>query len=121
MDSTPSQLLYSCSISSLRRKHFMESITLVAPDISCEHCQHAIEGAVSMMDGVQTVNVDIPTKMVHVEYNPQQVTTFKLWSVFDRIMRDEPIMGINVSYMVKHHRSPDPEYYNELVSYHPTP
>ena len=23
----------------------METTTLVAPDISCEHCQHAIEGA----------------------------------------------------------------------------
>jgi copper chaperone CopZ len=31
----------------------MESTTLVAPDISCEHCQHAIEGAVSKMEGVQ--------------------------------------------------------------------
>jgi hypothetical protein len=24
----------------------MESTNLIAPDISCEHCQHAIEGAV---------------------------------------------------------------------------
>jgi copper chaperone len=61
----------------------MESITLVAPDISCEHCQHAIEGAVSKMDGVQTVNVDIPTKTVHVEYNPQQVTLAKIEEVMD--------------------------------------
>ena len=63
----------------------MESITLVAPDISCEHCQHAIEGAVSMMDGVQTVNVDIPTKMVHVEYNPQQVTLATIEEVMDDV------------------------------------
>ncbi len=63
----------------------MESITLVAPDISCEHCQHAIEGAVSKMDGVQTVNVDIPTKTVHVEYNPQQVTLAKIEEVMDDV------------------------------------
>ncbi len=43
----------------------MESTTLVAPDISCEHCQHAIEGAVGKLEGVSKVNVDIPTKSVH--------------------------------------------------------
>jgi copper chaperone len=63
----------------------MESITLVAPDISCEHCQHAIESAVSKMDGVQTVNVDIPTKTVHVEYNPQQVMLAKIEEVMDDV------------------------------------
>ncbi len=63
----------------------MESTILVAPDISCEHCQHAIEGAVSKMDGVNTVKVDIPTKTVHVEYNPQQVTLAKIEEVMDDV------------------------------------
>ena len=40
----------------------MEKTTLVAPDISCEHCQHAIEGALGELAGVNTVKVDIPTK-----------------------------------------------------------
>ena len=62
-----------------------ESTTLVAPDISCEHCQHAIEGAVSKMDGVQTVKVDIPTKSVHVEYDPQRVTVAKIEEVMDDV------------------------------------
>ena len=30
----------------------MEKTTLVAPDISCEHCQHTIEGAVGKLVGV---------------------------------------------------------------------
>ncbi len=30
----------------------MESTTLVAPDISCENCQRAIEGAVGSLAGV---------------------------------------------------------------------
>lgn len=63
----------------------METTTLVAPDISCEHCQHAIEGAVSKMDGVNTVKVDIPTKTVQVEYNPQQVTLAKIEEVMDDV------------------------------------
>jgi copper chaperone len=44
----------------------MEKTTLVAPDISCEHCQHAIEEALGELGGVDTVKVDIPTKTVHM-------------------------------------------------------
>jgi copper chaperone len=61
----------------------MESTTLVAPDISCEHCQHAIEGAVGKMEGVSSVNVDIPTKSVHINYDPQKVTLDKIEAVLD--------------------------------------
>ncbi len=61
----------------------MESVTLVAPDISCEHCQHAIEGAVGKMEGVSTVKVDIPTKSVHINYDPQKVTLDKIEAVMD--------------------------------------
>lgn len=61
----------------------MESTTLVAPDISCEHCQHAIEGAVGKLEGVSKVNVDIPTKTVHIDYDPQQVTLAKIEEVLD--------------------------------------
>jgi len=63
----------------------MESTTLIAPDISCEHCQHAIEGAVGKLDGVQTVKVDIPTKTVHVEYDPKLVTLAKIEEVMDDV------------------------------------
>ncbi len=63
----------------------MESTTVVAPDISCEHCQHAIEGAVGKVDGVQTVKVDIPTKSVHIEYDPRKVTVAKIEEVMDDV------------------------------------
>ena len=63
----------------------MESTALVAPDISYEHCQHAIEGAVGKMDGVQTVKVDIPTKLVHIQYDPQKVTVAKIEEVMDDV------------------------------------
>lgn len=61
----------------------MQSTTLVALDISCEHCQHAIEGAVGKMEGVQSVKVDIPTKSVHINYDPQKVTLEKIEEVMD--------------------------------------
>jgi copper ion binding protein len=61
----------------------MESTTLVAPDISCEHCQHAIEGAVGKMEGVSSVKVDIPTKSVHINYDPHKVTLDKIEEVLD--------------------------------------
>ena len=63
----------------------MESTTLVAPDISCEHCQHAIEGAVGELPGVRNVKVDIPTKTVHIDYYPQQVTLTKIEEVLDDV------------------------------------
>ena len=61
----------------------MESTTLVAPDISCEHCQRAIEGAVGKLAGVSNVKVDIPTKTVHVTYDPQEVTLPKIEEALD--------------------------------------
>ena len=63
----------------------METVDLIAPDISCEHCKHAIEGSLSKVGGVDNVNVDIPSKTVHVAYNTQQVTLSKLEEVLDDI------------------------------------
>ena len=63
----------------------LEATTLVAPDISCEHCQHAIEGAVSKVEGVSEVKVDIPAKTVHLKYDPQQVTLAKIEEVLDDV------------------------------------
>ncbi len=63
----------------------MESTILVAPDISCEHCQHAIEGAVGKMEGVKQVKVDIPTRTVQVEYDPKLVTLARIEAVMDDV------------------------------------
>jgi copper chaperone len=53
----------------------METITLTAPDISCEHCQATIEREVGAMDGVERVSVDIPTRQVTISFDPDQVST----------------------------------------------
>ncbi len=63
----------------------MENITLVAPDISCEHCQRAIEDSLGKVGGVGNVKVDIPAKTVLVNYDSQQVTVSKIKAVLDEI------------------------------------
>ncbi len=63
----------------------MESTSLVAPDISCEHCQHAIEGAVGKLEGVNSVKVDIPSKTVDINYDPEKVTLTKIEEVLDDV------------------------------------
>ena len=40
----------------------MASAVLNVPDISCEHCERTITNALTPVDGVRTVNVDIPTR-----------------------------------------------------------
>ena len=36
----------------------MSTATYNVPDISCDHCKHAIEGEVSQVQGVASVEVD---------------------------------------------------------------
>lgn len=45
--------------------------TFTAPDISCDHCKHAIEGALPPIEGVESAVVDIESKAVTVDYDPQ--------------------------------------------------
>lgn len=43
-----------------------EPTVLSVPDISCEHCVAAITGAVSQLDGVESVTIDLDAKTVTV-------------------------------------------------------
>ena len=61
----------------------MESTTLIAPEISCEHCQRAIEGAVGKLEGVSQVHVDIPKRSVHIDYDPRIIGLEKIEEVLD--------------------------------------
>lgn len=49
-------------------------IRLNAPDIVCNSCANAITNALSKLDGVQRVAVDIATKMVDVHFEEGKVT-----------------------------------------------
>jgi copper chaperone len=47
----------------------MPALTLVAPDISCDHCKHTIETELASLAGVEQVQVEPPVKTVRVIYD----------------------------------------------------
>ncbi len=47
----------------------MTAKTYSVPDVSCEHCKRAIEGALGQMEGVSRVLVDIGKKSVDVDFD----------------------------------------------------
>ena len=44
----------------------MSRLTYHVPDISCNHCKHAIESGVSRVQGVESVEVDVQARTVTV-------------------------------------------------------
>ncbi len=61
----------------------MAKTLLSVPDISCEHCQHAIEGALSQEPGVHAVRVDIAAKTVSLDYDPSILTLEAVGRILD--------------------------------------
>jgi copper chaperone len=45
-------------------------VVLNVPEISCNHCKMAIEGAVTGLEGVDSVEVEVATKSVAVYLAP---------------------------------------------------
>lgn len=41
--------------------------------MSCSHCVHAIESSINELDGIETVNVDLPSNKVTVSFNESEV------------------------------------------------
>lgn len=44
----------------------MESLTYTVPGIHCGHCKEAVSQELSAVDGVESVDVDLETKLVTV-------------------------------------------------------
>ncbi len=59
----------------------MATTVLSVPDISCEHCERTITNALTRVEGVHTVNVDIPTRQVRVDYDDTVVSIDKMKEV----------------------------------------
>ncbi len=70
----------------------MASSVLNVPDISCEHCDRAITNALTPMQGVRTVNVDIPARQVHVDYDEAQVSLDQMKDVLRE--EDYPVESV---------------------------
>ena len=51
----------------------MKEVTFDVPDISCEHCVNAITDATKGL-GVETVQVDLPSKKVYLAFDPNRVS-----------------------------------------------
>ena len=45
------------------------TLTRTAPDISCDHCAHAISSALTALNGVGQVDVDVDSKRVDVAFD----------------------------------------------------
>jgi copper chaperone len=63
----------------------IEDITLSVPDISCEHCVKAINTSLGKLPCVEQVSTDIPTKTVHLRYDPNQVSLETVENTLDDI------------------------------------
>jgi copper chaperone len=51
----------------------MSTVVINVEGMSCEHCVKAVTGAVSGLDGVQSVNVSLEDKTATVAYDPALV------------------------------------------------
>jgi copper chaperone len=70
----------------------MATTVLNVPDISCEHCERAITNALAPMSGVRTVNVDIPGKQVHIDFDESQISVDKMKDVLEE--EDYPVQSV---------------------------
>jgi copper ion binding protein len=52
----------------------MTDLSLSVPGISCDHCKHSIEGAVSSVAGVDGVIVHIPERLVDLSFDDRSVS-----------------------------------------------
>jgi copper chaperone len=70
----------------------MATTRLNVPDISCEHCERTITNALTPIAGVRTVNVDIPGKQVHVEYDESRVNVDQMKDILQE--EDYPVESV---------------------------
>ena len=70
----------------------MANIVLNVPNISCEHCERAITGALSPVEGVNSVRVDIPAKQVKLDYDDSQVNLEQVKAILHE--EDYPVESV---------------------------
>lgn len=61
----------------------MTTTSVSVPGVHCDHCVASIERAVSGEEGVQRVQVDLSSKQVTVEHDPQVTDVAEILSVID--------------------------------------
>ena len=71
----------------------MKTVVLNVPDISCEHCERTIRETLTPMEGVRTVNVDIPAKQVRVDYDESAIGLDRMKEVLAE--EDYPVESVS--------------------------
>ncbi len=61
----------------------MSQITLTVPDISCAHCEKTVLGVLQGRPGVNKVQVDIPAKLVYLDYDEQALNLDEVKDALD--------------------------------------
>lgn len=51
----------------------MAQKTIMVEGMTCEHCRSAVEGALSGLDGINSIDVDLERNKVDVEYDQLEV------------------------------------------------
>ncbi|MHB8619093.1 MAG: heavy-metal-associated domain-containing protein [Chloroflexota bacterium] len=70
----------------------MAQSILNVPEISCEHCEKTIKGALTPIEGIRTVEVDIPAKQVHVDYDEALVGVDRMKAILQE--QDYPVESV---------------------------
>lgn len=73
----------------------MKTIIFHVPDISCDHCERVISGALSPVEGVRSVRVDIPARQVRVEYDEAAVGIERIKEILEE--EDYPVESVDPS------------------------
>jgi copper ion binding protein len=61
----------------------MEHVTVTAPDISCAHCVATVKEAVGALPGVASVEADLSSKRVEIDYDPGRVSLAQIAAALD--------------------------------------
>jgi len=70
----------------------MAKVTLSVPEISCEHCEHAITEALTPVPGVRSVQVDIPARLVELDFDDAALSIDKVKEILAE--EDYPVAGV---------------------------
>ena len=68
----------------------MTSRTLSVPEISCGHCKSSIEAAVTPLDGVDRVEVQIEAQTVELEYDGTDETLTTIVTAIEDVGYEVP-------------------------------
>ncbi|MEN8234426.1 MAG: copper ion binding protein [Actinomycetota bacterium] len=71
----------------------MTTKTLTVPEISCGHCKASIEQAVSQLDGVAHVEVDVDDRAVALDFDGTDATFEAIVAAIEEQGYDVPDQG----------------------------